>query len=613
MAYNEPAGSSTILDHSFNNKAGFIDVYNSVEIAPDSSAPISPSNCMKSTLYAFAREGGCEIHYYLPGTYDDVYVRLAWRTNAAFEGRISANKLFFVRGPAVNGFFGLGGQRGSSTGYIYFGHNTGSLDNSHTMQADLGLIGNPNVNTTSFAKGSWTILEVYIRKSTTSTSRDGTVRWWVNGVLNGNYTDVNYAMNGLNEWMWTETWDGSGDMGTSNTVNWEHWVDHLYISTGGTVTPSPSLPTINSFTPTSGPVGTPITIVGSNFDPSPSGNTITLNGVACQTLGAVSTQLNTAVPNNGTSGQIRVTTSAGTVLSGTSFTVTIPDPGGGSGGGTGGGAGTTTGTFTTDFSGTQGPRWYYLNGDGSQMTYSSSSQLWNGSQLYHGIWSGGFHPGGSSAAVLKYVVPGTGSVHITGVFSDLDTGGGNGVVCTIKKNGSATVGGPYTLANGNTTGYAYDITNSVTDGDYFTFEVSSNGDNSFDSTSLNPVVVYTPQSQPEEVITLTLTSISLTQDTSESIALTITPTRATESIVTLTSSGPSAVVPATVTIPANTGSTAVQVLAGTPGSATLTATLGTSSTTATVISTAAPDPEDPVPVSPTLSAYTDFLLTYRWF
>lgn len=612
MAYNEPSGSSALLDHSFNNKTGLQDVYNSVEILPDSSAPYSPSNCMRSILYAYAQQGGCQIHYYPPSTYDDMYVRIFWRTNAAFQGRISANKMFFVRGPGVNGFFGLGGPRGSTTGYIYFGHNTASLDNSHTMSADLGLIGNPNVNTTVFTKGSWVTIEAYIRKSTTSTSRDGTVRWWVNGILNGNYTNVNYAMNGLNEWLWSETWDGSGDMGTSNTVNWEHWVDHLYISTGGVVTPSPSVPTISSFTPTSGPVGTPITIVGTNFDPSPAGNAITLNGTACTTLGAQPTQLNTAVPNNGTSGQIRVTTSAGQALSSTNFTVTTPDPGGGSGGGTGGGAGTTTYTFATDFSGTQGPRWYYLNADGSQMTYSNG--LWNGDQLYKGIWSNGFHPGSSSAAVLKYVVPGTGSVRITGDFADIDTGGGNGVVCTIKKNGSTVSGGgPFTIANGNTTGSAYDITNSVTDGDYFTFEVTSNGENSFDSTRLNPVVVYTPQAQEEETITLTLTSISLTQDTSDSITLTISPTRATESIVSLSSSGASAVVPATATIAANASSTSIQVLAGPPGSATVTATLGTSTTTSTVTSVAAPDPEDPVTPSPTLSAYTDFLVAYRWF
>lgn len=611
MAYNEPTGSSTILDTSFNSTANMTDVYNSVQIRTDGSAPTSASNCGYVYLSPGATQGGCELHKFT-STYGDMYSRMTFRVNTGWQGRIVGDKLFFMRGPDGNGVFMMGG--GPTKGgplNIYFVHNSGNVDNSHIWPGDLGLIGIANKAFVGFSPGTWVVIECYIKVSSTLTSRNGIVRWWVNGTLCGDFTNVNYAPGGLNDWVWTQTWDGSGDMGTTNTVLWEQWLDHLYISTGGTVTPSPSVPTISSFTPTSGPVGTPITIVGTNFDPSPTGNAITINNVACVTLGAVPTQLNTAVPNNGTSGQVKVVTSAGTALSSTNFTVTAPDPGGGSGGGTGGGAGTTTNTFTTDFSGTQGPRWYYLNEDGSQMTYSSG--LWSGNQLYKGVWNNGFHPGTTTDAVVKYVVPGTGSVRIVGSFYDLDTGGGNGVICAIEKNGVSVVGGPYSIANGDTTGYTYDITNSVTDGDYFTFTVAPIGGNSNDSTSLNPVITYTPQPQEEEVITLTLTSLTLEEGETGAVTLTITPTRATESIITLSSSGASAVIPGSCTIPADTGSTTFQVLAGTPGSATITATLGTSTTTSTVISTAAPDPEDPVPVTPTLSAYTDFLLTYRWF
>ena len=552
MAYNEPAGSTQLLSTPFNNKSGFTDVYNSASIMTDSTAPISPSNCLRSRLEARALTGGIQLDWYTPGMvqYRDLYCRFWWRTNSQFQGRFVANKMFFLRGPGTNGYFGMfGGPNAGGGGfYIAYGINTSGL-----LDANLY----PNVGSASVTPGVWHMIEAYIKCSTTRSSNDGIIRWWVNGTLAGNYTSMNYcgpSNEGLYNWTWTETWDGHQDMGTSNTVAWEHWIDELYISTGGTVTPSPNPPTISSFTPTSGPVGTPLTIVGTNFDPNPAGNAITLNGIACTTLGAVPTQLNTAVPNNGTSGLIRVTTSAGTALSSNNFTVTIPDPGGGTGGGTGGGAGTTTYTYTTDFSGTQGPRWYYLNQDGSQMTYSSGSQLWNGAQLYQGIWNGGCHPGGTNTTVLKYVVPGTGSVRITGDFADLDVGGGNGVICTIKKNGSTVLAGPYSISNGNTTGQSYDVTNSVTDGDYVTFEVNSAGDNSFDSTRLNPVIVYTPQNQQTETITLTLTSLTVTESTTGLITLTISPTRSTDSVIALSSSSASAVIPATTTIPANQGS-----------------------------------------------------------
>lgn len=613
MAYNEPAGSTPLFQSSFNSTAGFEDTYRSVQIRADSTAPQSPANCAYVRLPARAREGGCELHYYPGATYQDMYMRIWFRLNSAYQGVQAQDKLFFIRGNNSNGLWGFvgGPTRGGGPFQIIFGHNS-NWDNSHIWSADLGLIGYPNKAPGYFYGGQWVLLEGYIKVSTNSTSRDGTVRWWVNGVLCGDYTTANYGSAGLNDWVWTQTWDGNGKVGTVNTVDWEQYVDDLYLSTGGTVTPSPSVPTISSFTPTSGPVGTPITIVGTNFDPSPAGNAITLNGVSCQTLGAVPTQLNTAVPNSGTSGQIRVTTSAGQALSATNFTVTTPSTGGGEGGGTGGGAGTTTYTFTTDFSGTQGPRWYYKMADGTAMTYSTGSQLWSGGQLYQGIWQGGFHPGPSSAARLDFVTPGVGSLHITGTAADADTGGGDGVTFSLKKNGSL-LRSTIAIVNGDTTGTAYDETTSVVDGDYISFEVSAGGNNNYDSTILNPVIVYTPQPQQTETITLTLTSLTLVQDTTGVITLSISPTRATDSVVTLSSSGASAVVPATVTIVANASSEEVQILSGTPGTAIVTATLGTSTTTSTIVSTATPAPEDPPAATPALSAYTDFLTVYRWF
>lgn len=620
MAYNEPVGSNVILDYPFNfltypeTLNTVSDIYRSGVIVADGSAPVSPANCVRSRLEAGALTGGMQLEYTSSVTWPDLYMRMHWKCNAQFQGRIVANKMWFMRCPGTNMYFGMfgGPNAGNANFYIACGINSNGL-----LDANLY----PNVSSGVVTRGQWHMLEAYVKASTTRTSANGIIRWWVNGTLVGNYTGMNYCgpdNQGLYNWGWSETWDGHQDMGRSNTVAWEHYIDHLYLSTGGTVTPSPSIPTISSFTPTSGPVGTPITIVGTNFDPSPAGNAITLNGVSCQTLGAVPTQLNTAVPNNGTSGQIRVTTSAGQALSSTNFTVTTPDPGGGTGGGTGGGAGTTTYTFTSDFSGTQGPRWYYLNEDGTQMTYSSGSQLWSGAQLYQGIWQGGFHPGASSAAVLKFVTPGAGSLRITGQFSDADAGGGNGVMTAIRLNGSTYLMGPTSIPNGTTTGNTYDITQTVVENDYITFQVSSAGENSYDSTVLNPVITYTPQSQPTEVITLTLTSLSLVEETSGLITLTISPTRATESIVTLSSSSGAAIVPATASIAANTSSVGVNVVAGTVGTATLTATLGTSITTSTITTTSAPvvpdpEPDDPVPASPTLSAYTDFLTVYRWF
>lgn len=151
------------------------------------------------------------------------------RTNVGFQGRTTANKMFFLRGPGTNGFWGLDGVVGSSSGPLYFGHNTASLDNSHACAFDLGLKCNPNAGSSNLIKGSWTKVEAYVKKSTNSTSRDGIVRWWVNDVLVGEYTNLNYSPFGLNEWVWSETWDGTVTNPVPS-VPWEWRLGHLHIS-----------------------------------------------------------------------------------------------------------------------------------------------------------------------------------------------------------------------------------------------------------------------------------------------------------------------------------------------------------------------------------------------
>src|SRR6185503_7407875 len=80
-------------------------------------------------------------------------------------------------------------------------------------------------------------------------------------------------------------------------------------------------PTIASFTPTSGPVGTAMTITGSNF----TGTTaVRFNGVAAVFTVASNTQINATVPATATTGRITVTNPDGTATSATDFTVTRP-------------------------------------------------------------------------------------------------------------------------------------------------------------------------------------------------------------------------------------------------------------------------------------------------
>ena len=247
---NEPSGASVVVDCPFNSVSGcgILDAYSSSQIVSDSSAPTSPSSVVKSTFPAGSTSGGMQLNYVTPQLQSEMYVGLIWRTNPEFQGNPGSwsNKMFFMRGPSSNGLLLMYGPTNGGPYYATFGHNTGGLDNSHICQMDLGLICPPNVNPNAaqLFRGVWTKIEMYIKKSTTNTSRDGILRWWVNGVLVGNYTTINYAGGGLNEWVWSEAWDGTF---SPNHAEWNHFIDHLHVSlpNGGSSTDQPPGPPAN--------------------------------------------------------------------------------------------------------------------------------------------------------------------------------------------------------------------------------------------------------------------------------------------------------------------------------------------------------------------------------
>ncbi|WP_426062320.1 IPT/TIG domain-containing protein, partial [Hymenobacter sp. B1770] len=80
-------------------------------------------------------------------------------------------------------------------------------------------------------------------------------------------------------------------------------------------------PTLSSLSPTSGPVGTSVTLSGANL----SGATgVSFNGTAQTTIGSnTATSLVVAVPAGATSGNVTVTTPTGT-SNGLAFAVTVP-------------------------------------------------------------------------------------------------------------------------------------------------------------------------------------------------------------------------------------------------------------------------------------------------
>jgi len=84
-------------------------------------------------------------------------------------------------------------------------------------------------------------------------------------------------------------------------------------------------PTISSFNPSSGLVGSTVIITGTNFSTVPANNTVRFNGVAATVTNATSTSLTVTVPSGATSGLISVVVAGLTATSSSAFTVQSPN------------------------------------------------------------------------------------------------------------------------------------------------------------------------------------------------------------------------------------------------------------------------------------------------
>jgi hypothetical protein len=106
--------------------------------------------------------------------------------------------------------------------------------------------------------------------------------------------------------------------GTTSTVSWRTW---LFAVTPGSSSPPPAAPTIGTFSPTQGPVGTNVTITGTGFTGVTS---VKFAGTSAAFTPGSDTSLTATVPTGAATGPITVTTPAGTGTSSTNFTVTTP-------------------------------------------------------------------------------------------------------------------------------------------------------------------------------------------------------------------------------------------------------------------------------------------------
>jgi hypothetical protein len=533
---NQPAGATIFYDCSLAGTiCGMRNVYNTQDYATMLRSDGTTGQVFDSYLGEYIRYGNGQWELYPPRP-REIYLGVQWNTNADFQGIANnGNKMFFIKAPSSGDNSFLIWQGLPYTARTLKWDFQAIYSNAHIngWQGDAsGLSGwlEPNVNgsaATVAAGAGWRFIEIYLKASTTGTSRDGVVRWWVQRTLCGNYTNVNISPGGFEEFVLTHTWDNGTIFEPPSrdwSKAWHHYFADLRITTGGTVgggEPPPQV-VLESLTPanTSTTVGgtRQFTISMSGAMPSATSLFTTSSNPAVATVPAsvtISQGSSTSVfsATGVAVGSTTISTSYnGVNKAGTLQVAAAPTTGT-----------DTTYTYSTDFSGTQGPYWYYMEEDGTEMTYDSGGSVWLGADAaeVQTIWGNGFHPGRFEGSMVRFVVPTSSSARITGAYYDADATGGTGVVARVNHNGVTLF--TRTIANGETTGGAYDVTETVAAGDFIDFLVTNQtSDYTYNSTNLNPVIVLTettsnpgggtPPDPPATVVDLFTASTTIIKD-----------------------------------------------------------------------------------------------------
>jgi hypothetical protein len=228
---NEPAGFTPITDwaldqsppelgdESISGSNGWKVVYNGsvgrssgwVALASDSSAPLSASSVYDFVYPAGMVEGTAPATVYYSGIgKSEVYIGFWWKPSSPFDYGPNGNKIAFL--------FNGGGSGGGQQFLIL--KPDGCL---HVLPEYPGDVRwrEPNVNATQVRLGVWHQIEWY------SDVRQGTLKWWLDGVLQGRYSDVRNGHN-FDMFQFSPTWGGNGGARKRETNH--YWVDHVRLS-----------------------------------------------------------------------------------------------------------------------------------------------------------------------------------------------------------------------------------------------------------------------------------------------------------------------------------------------------------------------------------------------
>jgi hypothetical protein len=189
---HEPSGLVTVTDQPWNQLTadgwGYLlrTASKPSDIISDSTAPLSPNSVMRMIFTpSMSRDTEPGVHWKSLGS-------LPTEVYAGWWMKTSSNWTCSPAGCGKISFFWPQESNGAGVTYSNLAGDDGSyyINIATTWPSTGYRFWEPNVTKTMFTDGEWVRVEWYVKWASSPSANDGILRWWVNGVLNGDHTNV---------------------------------------------------------------------------------------------------------------------------------------------------------------------------------------------------------------------------------------------------------------------------------------------------------------------------------------------------------------------------------------------------------------------------------------
>lgn len=220
---HEPQGFSVISDQPWDavTSLGWTLEFGVLPlIVPDATAPLSPPDVLQITYPVGFASGSAPstMMHSLPGT-RQLYVGMWWKASNPWQGNDSnTNKIqyVFTNGSGSIVMTMYGSTRGPFELRVFPQFNTSS---------DIWLT--PNVAHVPVSLGEWHKIEWLLVYNTTTDTPNGICRWWLDGQLIGDYSNVRFPSEPLS---WYKVAPVFGGTGGAKVETDYYWYDHIHLS-----------------------------------------------------------------------------------------------------------------------------------------------------------------------------------------------------------------------------------------------------------------------------------------------------------------------------------------------------------------------------------------------